>query len=155
MGRHLLSGAWRLSDAFLQHWQFASPTVNSLSAQFSCIQRSRTSSFQRRGFRLDTILRAQPRDFNRDRRTIMSSGSQGPAEGQASTAVPAIESLSLHSTTEQSKFPNCFPSLNPVDIYREHIAENLGQATGIDPLKIYQRLAWTSTLDKGDLVLPV
>ncbi|KKA22665.1 Arginine--tRNA ligase [Rasamsonia emersonii CBS 393.64] len=85
----------------------------------------------------------------------MSSGSQGPAEGQASTAVPAIESLSLHSTTEQSKFPNCFPSLNPVDIYREHIAENLGQATGIDPLKIYQRLAWTSTLDKGDLVLPV
>ncbi|KAL1961528.1 hypothetical protein VTN77DRAFT_1633 [Rasamsonia byssochlamydoides] len=85
----------------------------------------------------------------------MSSGSQAPAEGQASTSVPAIESLSLHSTTEQSKFPGCFPSLNPVDIYREHIAENLGKVSGIDPVKIYQRLAWTNTLDKGDLVLPV
>lgn len=66
-----------------------------------------------------------------------------------------IQSLSIHSTTEQSKFPNCYPSLNPVDIYREHIAEKLGEATGIEPEKIYTRLLWTNTLDKGDLVLPV
>ena len=66
-----------------------------------------------------------------------------------------IESLSLQTSSDNSKYPNCFPSLNPVDIYREHIAEKLGAATGIDTEKIYTRLAWTNTLDKGDLVLPV
>ncbi|KAI9043875.1 arginine--tRNA ligase [Aspergillus affinis] len=71
------------------------------------------------------------------------------------TDLPAVEGLTLHSTTESSKFPNCYPSLNPVDIYREHIAEKLGAATGIESEKIYARLQWTNTLEKGDLVLPV
>lgn len=66
-----------------------------------------------------------------------------------------VQELSLHSTTEQSKFPNCFPSLNPVDIYREHIADRLSEVTGIDAEKIYSRVLWTNSLDKGDLVLPV
>ncbi|PKY01720.1 arginyl-tRNA synthetase [Aspergillus campestris IBT 28561] len=74
----------------------------------------------------------------------------------ASSDLPtAVEALTLQTTSETSKFPNCFPSLNPVDIYREHIAQKLGEATGIDQEKIYSRLQWTSTLDKGDLVLPV
>lgn len=73
----------------------------------------------------------------------------------ASDLPVAVEGLTLHTTSETSKFPNCFPSLNPVDIYREHIAEKLGEATGIDSEKIYTRLQWTNTLDKGDLVLPV
>ncbi|PWY71687.1 arginyl-tRNA synthetase [Aspergillus heteromorphus CBS 117.55] len=67
----------------------------------------------------------------------------------------SVEGLTLHSTSETSKFPNCYPSLNPVDIYREHIAEKLGEATGIDAEKIFTRLAWTNSLDKGDLLLPV
>ncbi|EAW14322.1 arginine--tRNA ligase [Aspergillus clavatus NRRL 1] len=67
----------------------------------------------------------------------------------------AVEGLTIHSTSETSKFPNCYPSLNPVDIYREHIAEKLGAATGIEPEKIYTKLQWTNTLDKGDLLLPV
>jgi arginyl-tRNA synthetase len=45
--------------------------------------------------------------------------------------------------------------LNPVDIYREHIAEHLAPVAGVDAEKIYTRLQWTNTLDKGDLVLPV
>ncbi|KAL4785420.1 hypothetical protein BJX76DRAFT_347056 [Aspergillus varians] len=73
----------------------------------------------------------------------------------ASSLPAAVESLSLQTTSETSKFPNCFPSLNPVDIYREHIAETLGAATGIEAEKIYTRLQWTNILDKGDLVLPV
>lgn len=81
----------------------------------------------------------------------MTSSSPAP-QGQS---LPAVENLSLHSTNEQSKFPDCYPSLNPVDIYREHIAESLGKASGIDPLTIFQRLNWTNTLDKGDLILPV
>ncbi|KAI9376089.1 arginyl-tRNA synthetase [Aspergillus egyptiacus] len=67
----------------------------------------------------------------------------------------AVESLSLQTTSETSKFPNCYPSLNPVDIYRQHIAEKLASVTDIDAEKIYTRLQWTNTLDKGDLVLPV
>lgn len=67
----------------------------------------------------------------------------------------SVEALSLQSTTRTSKFAGCFPSLNPMDIYREHIAEELGKATGIDSEKIYARLAWTNTLDKGDLSLAV
>jgi arginyl-tRNA synthetase len=82
----------------------------------------------------------------------MSSTSQDQAGGEAPVS---ISTLSLHSTNEKSKFPDCFPSLNPVDVYRQHIGESLGQVTGIDPVKIYQRLAWTNTLDKGDLSLPV
>ncbi|KAJ5172399.1 Arginine--tRNA ligase cytoplasmic [Penicillium capsulatum] len=66
----------------------------------------------------------------------------------------SVEALTLQSTSQTSKFPACFPTLNPVDIYREHIAEELGKATGIEAETIYARLAWTSTLDKGDLNLP-
>jgi arginyl-tRNA synthetase len=42
-----------------------------------------------------------------------------------------------------------------MDIYREHIATELSKGTGIDAELIYTRLAWTNTLDKGDLALPV
>jgi arginyl-tRNA synthetase len=67
----------------------------------------------------------------------------------------AVESLSLQTTSETSKFPNSYPSLNPVDVYREHISEHLSAITGIEAEKIYPRLQFTSTLDKGDLLLPV
>ncbi|KAJ6008206.1 Arginine--tRNA ligase cytoplasmic [Penicillium herquei] len=42
-----------------------------------------------------------------------------------------------------------------MDIYREHIATELSKTTEIDSELIYSRLAWTNTLDKGDLSLPV
>ncbi|KAL4803435.1 hypothetical protein BDV18DRAFT_162997 [Aspergillus unguis] len=72
-----------------------------------------------------------------------------------STLPAAIESLSLRTSSEKSKFPGSFPSLNPVDVYRDHIAEHIGALTGIDPAKIWPRLQWTNTLDKGDLVLAI
>lgn len=74
----------------------------------------------------------------------------------ASADLPAsVEALTLQSTSNVSKFPGCFPTLNPVDIYREHISEELGKIAEIDPAKIYPRLQWTNTLDKGDLALAV
>ncbi|KAI7978130.1 hypothetical protein EIK77_009670 [Talaromyces pinophilus] len=82
----------------------------------------------------------------------MAAPSPALAEGQS---IPSIEGLTLHSTNEKSKFAGCYPSLNPVDIYREHISEKLAEVTSIDPQLIYTKLAWTSTLDKGDLNLPV
>ncbi|KAI1926961.1 arginyl-tRNA synthetase [Ophidiomyces ophidiicola] len=69
---------------------------------------------------------------------------------------PAVAELSVHDTTsEDSKYPNCYPSLNPVDKYRTHIAELLAPVVGKEAEFIYSRLQWTNTLDKGDLLLPV
>lgn len=67
----------------------------------------------------------------------------------------SIEGLSLQSTDKNSKFQDCFPSLNPIDIYREYIAEELAKVSGVDAEKIFPRIAWTATLEKGDLSLAV
>jgi hypothetical protein len=89
-------------------------------------------------------------------RASVRRGAQNLRAFMASETVPSVEGLSIHPTiAEHSKFPNCYPSVNPVDRYRGHIAELLGDAVGIDPLTIFTRLQWTNTLDKGDLVLPV
>lgn len=151
MGRQLLSGAWPFSDAILQRCRVFSSTLTG-SPLFSCTNQrqfsplSRSSERGRLSTRNAALLRAQVHKVHRSFATMTS------AEGQLPVSV---ESLSLHSTTEKSKFPDCFPSLNPVDVYRAHIAEKLGEVTGIEPEKIYPRLQWTNTLDKGDLVLPV
>ena len=55
---------------------------------------------------------------------------------------------------EPPSFPNSYPALNPVDIYRAHLVECLAPITGADPTVIYNALAWTQTLEKGDLILP-
>ena len=52
-------------------------------------------------------------------------------------------------------YPNCYPQLNPVDVYRSHITTILADITGADKSIIYPNLQWTMTLDKGDLILPV
>lgn len=81
--------------------------------------------------------------------------SSTPIMASANSLTASVQALTLQSTTQTSKFAGCFPSLNPMDIYREHIAEQLGKAADIDPELIFSRLAWTNTLDKGDLSLPV
>ncbi|CCU81203.1 Putative arginyl-tRNA synthetase [Blumeria hordei DH14] len=53
------------------------------------------------------------------------------------------------------KFPNCYPELNAVDVYRAHITSILTELTGVEASIIYPALQWTQTLDKGDLVLPI
>ncbi|ATY61415.1 arginyl-tRNA synthetase [Cordyceps militaris] len=53
------------------------------------------------------------------------------------------------------KLPNCFPDINPVDIYRAHITSILSDITGADKSLIYPVLQWTATLDKGDLMLAI
>lgn len=47
------------------------------------------------------------------------------------------------------------PSINPVDIYRSVITEELAKIAELDASLIYPALEWTSTLDKGDLILAV
>ncbi|KAK8115402.1 Nucleotidylyl transferase [Apiospora kogelbergensis] len=53
------------------------------------------------------------------------------------------------------KYPNCFPDINPTDIYRSHLTSILSSITGVDPKIVYPALQWTATLDKGDIVLPI
>lgn len=88
-----------------------------------------------------------------------SSSSNANAPNIAAMAdgvIPAVAELSVHDTTsEVSKYPNCYPTLNPVDKYRAHIAEVLAPIVGKEAEFVYGRLQWTNTLDKGDLLLPV
>lgn len=68
------------------------------------------------------------------------------------TLTSTLQALGLK---DLPSFPNSYPLLNPVDIYRAHIAELLAPITGADPQLIYQVIQWTQTLEKGDAVLPV
>jgi arginyl-tRNA synthetase len=46
-------------------------------------------------------------------------------------------------------------SINPVDIFRCVITEELAKITELDASLIYPALEWTSVLDRGDLILAV
>ncbi|KAF2813941.1 arginyl-tRNA synthetase [Mytilinidion resinicola] len=55
----------------------------------------------------------------------------------------------------QTEFPACYPQLNPVDLFRVHVAKTLSDVTGLDAKTIYPLLQRTQTLEHGDLLLPV
>ena len=63
-----------------------------------------------------------------------------------------VDGLSLDALAD--KYPACHPEINPLDLYRAHLANILEPITGVDPELIYTNLQWTSSLDKGDLALP-
>ncbi|KAK7417217.1 arginyl-tRNA synthetase [Neonectria magnoliae] len=63
-----------------------------------------------------------------------------------------LERLGLEKV---EKYPNCFPEVNPIDIYRSHITSLMHEVTGIDPAIIYPAVQWTQSLDKGDAILAV
>jgi arginyl-tRNA synthetase len=65
------------------------------------------------------------------------------------------EKLKTLSVTPLREYPNCFPDVNPVDVYRSHLTSILTEVTGVDAKIVYPALQWTQTLEKGDLVLPV
>jgi hypothetical protein len=71
----------------------------------------------------------------------------------ASTLSQKLKDLSL--ATSLPKYPNCYPEVNPVDIYRAHLTSILTEVTGVDAAVVYPALQWTQTLEKGDLVLPI
>lgn len=65
----------------------------------------------------------------------------------------SLQKLGLEQKLET--YPNCYPELNPTDVYRAHITSILADITGADKSIIYPNLQWTMTLEKGDLILPV
>ncbi|KAL3452810.1 hypothetical protein BJX65DRAFT_155086 [Aspergillus insuetus] len=140
MGRNLLSGAQRFSTTAFR---------SILSYRPQHLPASPTNCFSPRWKICSARAYSQSTSAANHKHIAFS------AMASADSLPAAVESLSLQTTSETSKFPNCYPSLNPVDIYREHIAEQLAPVAGVDAEKIYTRLQWTNTLDKGDLVLPV
>lgn len=65
------------------------------------------------------------------------------------------DKLSKLGLEKVETYPNSYPDINPVDIYRSHITELMAQITGVDPKIIYPAVQWTQTLDKGDAILAV
>ncbi|KAF4126459.1 arginyl-tRNA synthetase [Geosmithia morbida] len=64
-----------------------------------------------------------------------------------------VEGLSLDSVAKA--YPTARPNVNPLDLWRAHIANVLAKITSIDTSIIFPVIAWTQTLDKGDFILPV
>lgn len=154
MGRLLLSGARRFSSANFCSLQARQVTHCSIASNIT----SRPSQLQARPAQIFSTATTYPARFVATSlfRAELAKSHKPFATMACTDQLPAaVQGLTLHQTDERSRFPDCYPSLNPVDIYREHIAEKLGAAAGIEPEKIYTRLNWTNTLDKGDLVLPV
>lgn len=78
----------------------------------------------------------------------------------AASSSPAIDQLvklasDLSVTEIRDKFPNCYPETNPISVYRLHLTNVLEKITGLDPKVIYNAVQWTTTLDKGDLMIAV
>jgi arginyl-tRNA synthetase len=78
-----------------------------------------------------------------------------PTRPRGEESVGFGDVLSLLPVDKLDPYDNCYPDLNPLDVYRSHLASILAEATGVDAKIVYGTLQWTQTLDKGDLVLAV
>jgi hypothetical protein len=64
-------------------------------------------------------------------------------------------SVQLEQLGSLDKYPNCYPEVNPQDIYRAHITSIVHKITGVDTTIIYNALQWTLSQDKGDMVIAI
>jgi arginyl-tRNA synthetase len=78
-----------------------------------------------------------------------------PAGNPATSAVASTESLIANLPVKLDAYPNCYPEVNPIDVYRSHLTSLLRDVTGVDPTIIYNALQWTQSQDKGDLILAI
>jgi arginyl-tRNA synthetase len=52
-------------------------------------------------------------------------------------------------------YPGSNPEENPVDLFRSYITEELSKLSGVSKDIIFPSLEWTSSSDRGDLVIPI
>jgi hypothetical protein len=122
-----------------------------MSATLSCLSRYPRNCLLLRVPVCKPILRST-------RATSIRSVSSKPFKMPSATSASELLSEKLKSlrvATPLLEYPNCFPEVNPVDIYRAHLTSILTEVTGVDANIVYPALQWTQTLEKGDLVLPV
>ncbi|EDO03926.1 arginyl-tRNA synthetase [Sclerotinia sclerotiorum 1980 UF-70] len=101
---------------------------------------------------VQTTPRFKPHHFNSFRTFTTTLYKMAATDSSSNFISEKLKSLSV---SDLPKFPNCHPDVNVVDIYRAHITSTLTEITGVESTIIYRALAWTNTLDKGDIVLPV
>jgi hypothetical protein len=95
------------------------------------------------------LAAGQARQFHTSRK--LSQPERDHTATMAEQLASQIEGLSLDEMNK--RYPNCHPTINPFDLYRGHLADVLHNVTGVEHKIIYPNLQWTSTLDKGDLIL--
>ena len=82
----------------------------------------------------------------------MASNGVAPATQSVQSLTETLQRFGISSVPS---FPNAFPTHNPVDIYRAHLASVIAPIANVAPEIVYPALQWPPTLDKGDLTLPV
>ncbi|KAI9840681.1 MAG: hypothetical protein M1838_003948 [Thelocarpon superellum] len=63
-----------------------------------------------------------------------------------------LSAVGVEAATPDS--PNAARSFNPVDLYRSYVSRDVAQILGIDKEIVFSCLDFSTTLEKGDLVLP-
>lgn len=76
----------------------------------------------------------------------LNIGSASHAASSTVTTMPSSEGGNVRAALD---------ALNPLALYRKHISELLSPITGVPAKDIEQRLQRTSTIEQGDLTLPV
>jgi len=61
----------------------------------------------------------------------------------------------LGLSSPPAKQPDTYPELNPLDVYRAHIAEELAPLAGVEAKIVLAAIQRTVTPEQGDLVVPV
>jgi arginyl-tRNA synthetase len=83
--------------------------------------------------------------------------STGAANGEADSMDHIMQELQHLGISKMPSFKDVllYPELNPVDVYRAIIIEQLQAITGAEPAIINGAVQWTQDLKHGDLMLPV
>lgn len=64
-----------------------------------------------------------------------------------------LKNLGIESPVKP--YPGSNPELNPFDLFRSYITQELSRVSEVEQEKIFPALEWTNTSDRGDLVLPI
>ena len=64
-----------------------------------------------------------------------------------------LKAPKLADTESATNVQASYTSVNPVEIYRQHIGELLAPIVGLEAADIVPKIQWTQTQDKGDLML--
>lgn len=83
--------------------------------------------------------------------------SNSASNGEAANMDHITSQLQQLGISKAPTFPGVelYPELNPVDVYRAVIIEQLQKITGAEPAVINIAVQWTQDLKHGDLMLPV
>ena len=80
-------------------------------------------------------------------RQLQTKGMATQTNGESSQEAHLVD---MNSTANMQA---SYTSINPVEIYRQHIGELLAPIVGVKAEEIVSKLQWTQTQDKGDLML--